>query len=408
MNKLDKALIEEIANKYGTPTYVYNLDSISKNYMSMKNAFTKYYPKTKIHYSVKSNSNLHVLKFIASLGAGADCASPFELMISEKAGFNHKDTLYTGNYESLDDLLLATQKAKYINLDDVSSLDKLLGFHKPEIISFRINPGIGKGGFEGIVTGGADAKFGIPYEKTEFIYKKAIESGINRFGVHIMAGSNNLEPYYFAEIVDKLMNIIGPIFRDLSIKPEYIDIGGGFGIPYSDDEQSLDIDLTAKLICAEFTEKLNKYGLGEPELFLEPGRYLTAQSGVLISKVVGIKKSYRNFVGLDCGMNSLLRPALYGAEHRIEFLSDSTQTIKANICGQICENSDIFLKNVIIPEPKLNDLALIHDTGAYGYAMASNYNGRSRPSEVILDKSNHYLSRKRDEFDNLLVNYVNL
>ncbi len=394
--------IKELAEKYGTPLYVYDKDRIIFNYKNLHDTFNKYYPKTKIHYSVKANSNPHILKIFNELGSGTDCSSPIEVLLSQKSGFSKEQILYTGNYESYEDLTFALNNAGRINLDDIHSFDRLIQIGKPEIISFRLNPGIGRGGFEGITTAGSDAKFGVPYEKANIAYQKAIDAGIKRFGIHIMTGSNNLEPYYFAEIVEKLMMIAGSLFNKLEIIPEYIDIGGGFGIPYEDDEDPLNIDLTAKLISEVFIEKSAKYNFGTPELLLEPGRFLVADAGILISKVVGIKNSYKTFVGIDSGMSTLIRPALYGAKHRSYIYGKDTLHQNVNICGQICENSDIFAKNTFLPEVEENDLLVFRDAGAYGYVMSSNYNNRPRPAEVLIDGNESKLIRIRETADYMM------
>jgi diaminopimelate decarboxylase len=402
MNTIAKVDIKALAEQYGTPVYVYDKGMIIQNYSTLKNAFAKYYNKTKIHFSVKANSNIKLLQIFKEIGSGADCSSPFELILAEKAGFTQENLLYTGNYESYFDLEQALLSNVTINLDDINSFKRLIKIRLPDRISFRINPGIGRGGFEGIVTGGTDAKFGIPYEKAYDAYKLAKESGVKRFGIHMMTGSNNLEPYYFAEIVDKLMTIAGDIFTKLEIIPEFVDIGGGFGVPYNDNEEPLNVDLTARLVTEMFTEKCNKYAFGEPFLFLEPGRYLIANSGFLISKVTGIKNSYKKFVGIDSGMNTLLRPALYGARHRIEVYDKNENQQLVNICGQICENSDIFSLMQPFPDVEEDDIVVIRDVGAYGYVMASNYNNRLRPPEVLVDGEKHELIRRRENIDDVL------
>lgn len=394
--------IQEIANEFGTPTYIYDRTQIEKNYHLLNDTFTKYYQNTHIHYAVKANTNPHILNIFKELGSGADCSSPIELFLSKRAGI--KDILYTGNYESPSDLSSALEIADHINLDDITSLDRLLSVGIPEIISFRINPGIGRGGFEGIVTGGTDAKFGVPYEKTLEAYKKAKDAGIKRFGIHMMTGSNNLEPYHFSEVVEKLMNIAGSVFNELGIVPEYIDIGGGLGIPYYNEESELNLDLTAKLVSEVFREKCEKYGFGEPKLILEPGRFLVGNAGYLLTKVTAIKESYKKFIGVDAGMNTLLRPALYGAFHKIETYNESNETEHVNVCGQICENSDIFAKNVELPKVNENDVLIFKDAGAYGYVMSSNYNNRLRPAEVLIENDKTNLIRKRETLEDTLIN----
>lgn len=402
MKKIGNCDIKSLAEQFGTPLYVYNKSRIEDNFHLLDSTFNRYYPKTKVHFSVKANSNLNILNVFREIGSGADCSSPFEVLLAKKAGFNSEKILYTGNYESPEDFSVIETDKMRLNLDDGSSLARLLQVKKPEIISFRINPGIGRGGYEGITTAGSDAKFGVPYEKAYEVYKNAKENGIDRFGIHMMTGSNNLEPYYFAEIVDKLMIIAGDIFSKLGAVPEYIDIGGGFGVPYEDDEQPLDVDLTAKLVTEIFIEKCKKYGFGTPDLVLEPGRFLIANAGYLIAKVTGIKHSYKTFVGLDAGMGTLLRPALYGARHRMLVYGKEEPTIHANICGQICENSDIFAKGMMIPEVEEGDLVTFLDAGAYGYAMASNYNNRPRPAEVIINGGDATIIRRRETFEDLI------
>jgi len=402
MTTIGNVDIRAIAEEFGTPVYVYDRQQIEKNYLNLKNAFTKYYPNTDIHYSVKANSNPHILKIFKDLGCGADCSSPNEYRLVNFTGFDSKKVLYTGNYESVDDFSVIDSDDVKVNLDDINSLRKLLEVRKPGRISFRINPGIGKGGFEGITTAGTDAKFGIPYEKAYEAYKLAADSGIERFGIHMMTGSNNLEPYFFAEIVDKLMKISQDIFEKIGKKPEYFDIGGGYGVPYYDNEPELDVDLTAKVVSEVFIEKCAKYGFGNPTLVLEPGRYLTANAGYLISKVTGIKVAYKKFIGLDAGMNTLVRPSLYGAFHRTYVYGKTENAQTVNLCGQICENSDIFVKNIEFPEVVEGDLVIFKDAGAYGFSMSSPYNSRLRPPEVLVENSTTKLIRRREVLDDVL------
>lgn len=397
-----------MADAYGTPLYIYDKKKIESNYTNLRDTFRKYYENADIHYSVKANSNIHILKLFNQAGSGADCSSPFELLLAEKAGFDHKRLLYTGNYESIRDFDIIKGRDIKINLDDINSFRRLISVFKPERISFRINPGIGRGGFEGIVTAGSDAKFGVPYEQAYDAYKLAKESGVKRFGIHMMTGSNNLEPYYFAEIVDKLLTIIGKQLQKLDIVPEYIDIGGGLGIPYEDYEEELDIEKAAALVAETFSERCEKFGFEEPKLILEPGRYLVANSGYLVTKVTGIKKSYKTFIGLDAGMNTLLRPALYGAQHRAYVYGKEDDKEFVNLCGQICENSDIFAKHYLLPKAERGDYVIFRDAGAYGYVMASNYNNRPRPAEIMVDGDKHSQIRRRETFDDFLRLYEDI
>ncbi len=405
MDKIGNVDVSKIAEEFGTPAYVYDKSIIIENYNKLYAAFRKYYPNTKIHYSAKANTNLHILRIIKEQGGGVDCSSPVEFFLAQKAGFDNHRILYTGNYESYEDLRPVAFENLKLNLDDIESFKRLAEINIPELISFRINPGMGRGGHEGITTGGTEAKFGIPYEKAFDAYKLAKDSGVKRFGIHMMTGSNNLEPYFFAEIVDKLLIIAAELFGKLGEVPEYFDIGGGMGVPYSDEEQEMNIDLMAKLVSEVFTERCEKYGFGSPKLILEPGRFLVANAGYLIAKVTGIKRSYKTFAGLDAGMNTLIRPALYGAEHRVSIYNKPQGNNTINLCGQICENSDIFSKNTDMPELETGDLAVFRDAGAYCYAMASNYNNRMRPPEVLIDEGKAKLIRRRETIDDVLALY---
>ncbi|GAB5465086.1 MAG: diaminopimelate decarboxylase [Candidatus Kapaibacteriales bacterium] len=402
MNSIAGIDTKELVSEYGTPLYVYDAQGFKNNYNKLKSAFDKYYPNNDIHFSVKANSNINVLKIFRELGSGADGSSPLEYELAKLAGFDTENILYTGNYEHPDDFKGPVNDGAMLNLDDMTSLNRALKVGKPERISFRINPGIGRGGFEGITTAGSDAKFGIPYEKASEAYRRAKDAGIERFGIHMMTGSNNLEPYYFAEVVDKLLMIARDVFEPLDIKPEYVDIGGGQGVPYYDHEPELNVDLMAKLISEVFTEKCDKYNFGRPTLVLEPGRYLAANAGYLIAKVTGIKEGYKKFIGLDAGMGTLVRPSLYGAYHRssVYMKDENTQTV--NLCGQICENSDIFAKDIPFPDVEEGDIVVFRECGAYGYVMASQYNNRLRPAEVLIENGRHRLIKRRENFDDVL------
>ncbi|MCB0279603.1 MAG: diaminopimelate decarboxylase, partial [Calditrichaeota bacterium] len=247
--------IAKIIAETGTPAYIYDNGQIKENYKRFLAAFKTHYDNVHIHYAVKANSNLHILKTIAELGAGVDCSSPGEIYLALKAGLTPKKISYTGNYESPDDLAYAIEKKVHINLDDAGSYQRIKQIALPERVAFRINPGIGKGAFKGIVTGGADAKFGIPFERAYDAYKMAKDDGVKRFGIHMMTGSNNRDPEYFEEIVTKLMDIAGDIFNRLGIVPEFVNIGGGFGVPYRDDETELDIEKTGRLVTTVFKVK---------------------------------------------------------------------------------------------------------------------------------------------------------
>lgn len=405
MNTIAGKDISQLVEEFGTPLYVYDKAKIVTNFHGLKSAFENAYPNVGVHYSVKANNNVNILKTLLACGAGADVSSPNEAALAKYAGFADSDIIYTGNYESVRDFEYLSQTDIQVNFDDLDSFKRYIKFKTPEVVSFRINPGIGRGGFEGITTGGVDAKFGTPYEKAYEAYKFALDMGIRRFGVHMMTGSNNLEPYTFMESVDKLLKIIKNVFVKLGASPEYIDIGGGFGVPYADDEAELDINETAALVSETILEKCEKYGFATPRLLIEPGRYIVANAGYLIGRVSAVKHSYKTFVGLDLGMNTLLRPALYGAFHRVSVYGKPNLEQNVNLCGNICENSDIFAKNIFMPKVTEGDIVVFRDAGAYGYAMASNYNGRLRPAEIMIAGDNVQTIRRAETFEDLIRMY---
>ncbi|PIS27767.1 MAG: diaminopimelate decarboxylase [Candidatus Marinimicrobia bacterium CG08_land_8_20_14_0_20_45_22] len=384
--KIGGMSVREIADKYGTPVYVYDFAKIEENAAKLLQSFHSDDVPTKIFYAMKANSHPAIVKLISENGLGVDCVSPGELEVAMKVGIQPSDILYTGNYESYEDLAAAFHSGAQINLDDANSLDRLLKIGKPERISFRINPGKGRGKFEKITTGGERAKFGIPHEKAALAYKKASDAGIQRFGAHIMTGSGVLDDEHFPKILELFLDILGKIHRELDITFEFIDMGGGLGIPYQSDEKELDISYIGKKCIDIFRKKVNEYKLGNPVLTLEPGRYLVGNAGFLVSSVLGLKESYQNFIGIDAGFQTLIRTALYGAYHTIivDGKENETEVFPINVCGQICENTDIFARDRMLPKVQEGDLLVFTQAGAYGNVMSMPYNHRLRPAEVAL------------------------
>ncbi len=389
----------EIASRFGTPVYVYSEKRIRANYRRIRDAFRSKRSKFKANFAVKSNNNLTTLNIIRSEGAGADCSCPAEIMLARMAGFESSQILYSGNYNTDEELRYGLDSGAIINLDDGPLLERLLKYGRPEILSFRINPGQGKGKYKGLVFAGPDAKFGMMEEDALRAYRTARDAGIKRFGLHMMSGSNVLDPDYFPAITERLMDIAGRISAELKIEFDFIDIGGGFGVPYQEDENELPISEVAEMVVAKFEEKIAlSKTMGDPTLFIEPGRFIVCDAGILLATVTHVKKAGKNFVGCDAGMNTLLRPALYGAYHAIlpaSRLGDSG-TMTANVTGQICENSDIMGKDRVLPELVQGDLLAFLNCGAYGYSMASNYNTRTMPAESFVLDGKAYLTRERE------------
>lgn len=388
---------ETIAETYGTPTYVYEADRIRSNYRRLQKAFSNRWPNFRIYYAIKSNSNPHIARLLLDEGAGLDCASETEILLAEELGLSGEKILFSGNFLSEADIAAGLRSKALFNLDDLSLLDKVLKQGRPEVLSFRINPGGGKSNVhESDIFAGSEAKFGVPWEKAKEAYAVAQKAGVSRFGVHMMCGSCVTEPGYFRDVTEKLLDCVGPIAGELGIRFEFIDIGGGFGIPYRPEEPSLDIDKTAEEVTDLFRRKVDQYRLGEVRLLVEPGRYFVGDAGFIVGRVHAIKESYKKFVGTDIGMNILSRPFIYDAYHhiRIDGKTEAEETV--TVTGQCCENADAWGKDRRLPKIGVGDLVVVENAGAYGFTMSFPYNGRLRAAEVLVDGSRHWLIRKRE------------
>lgn len=399
--KINNVKVENLTKKYGTPLYVYDFNKIEKNISKVVNAFIHPSIKNEIFYAMKANCHPAIVRLIAQNGLGMDCVSPGELQVALDAGLPKDKILYTANYESSEELKKAYNAGIILNLDDINSFHRLKVYGVPEFISFRINPGKGQGKFEQITTGGVKAKFGVPYEKVVGVYSIAKEAGVKRFGAHMMTGSGILDNDHFPQMLELLLKHLGVVSKELGIKFEFIDIGGGMGIPYTNEEIPIDVNQVASRCYQIFEERVKEYSLGNPKLTIEPGRIFVGDAGWLVTKVNGMKNSYKKFVGVDAGVNTLIRPALYKAGHRI-FLNgkeNCKETETVDICGQICENTDILATDYQLPEAKENDLLIIEDCGAYGNVMSMPYNLRFRPAEIAIYNDKVYEITRRENID---------
>ena len=400
----DQELLEEIANEHGTPLYVYSEERLNENINRLSIAIGNSFEKHHIYYAVKANSNTHIISTLkkAFNELGCDCSSPGELYAAKKTNINMADCVYTGNYESINDLKTAYESGCEINLDDLNSLKRLKTIGIPEYISFRINPGKGHGRFKGIMTGGKDSKFGIPKETISNAYILAKEFGVKKFGLQCHAGSATLDVKKFSEITQLVLSSAKEIEGHINQRLEKISIGSGFGIPYKDSEESLDLNLLFREIQSVFHEYYGKDQSEWPILCIEPGRILVADTSFILTRVTGTKSSYKNFLGLDAGMETLMRPALYGAQHRIFKIGDhGNNETTVDFTGQICENTDRIATDREFPKLIEGDLIAIMDTGAYGYSMSHNFNTRPRAAEVLLDNSSYKLIRRRETINDI-------
>lgn len=394
-----------LAERFGTPLYVYDEQQIRRNFRRVQAAFTRWYPDFRMFYAVKTCNNPAIVNILRQEGAGVDAASVNEILLAKHAGLDGENVMFSGNYLSDADLCAGLASGAIFNLDDISLLPRLLRFGKPELLSFRVNPGCGKSNVgEYVTNAGPNAKFGIHPDKVSDAYRMAKEAGIRRFGAHMMTGSCITDADYFPFITGLLMDIIGKTGRTLGIDFEFIDLGGGLGIPYRPGEPALDLEKAAEKTAKMFRAKCAEYGLKPPRLEMEPGRYFVGDAGWVIGRVHAIKESYKKIVGTDIGMNVLARPAMYGAYHHIYV--DGKEKAKrkpVGVCGQLCENTDFWAKERELPENIAEgDLVVVENAGAYGFGMSYQYNGRLRPAEVLVNGSDAALIRDRENFADMI------
>ena len=390
---------KELASTYKTPLYIYDLDYMTKQYQELKEAFKG--RKSIMAFAIKSNSNLSVIKHFCELGSGADCVSIGEVRRAFLAGIPSYKIIFSGVGKSDDEIREAIEKdILYINVESEAELGRVELIAK-ELnatcrISIRVNPNIDPQTHPYISTGLHDNKFGVEIDTAKRMYIRANNSEyLDPVGVHFHIGSQltELKPIYeSAEIVADLVRSLSTIKIDL----KFFDVGGGLGVKYKDEVTIKPYDYAQAVLS---TLK----GL-DLTIVCEPGRFLTANGGYFLTKVLYEKRNGdKRFVVVDGAMNDLLRPSLYNAYHRIEAITDSTTDESlADIVGPVCESGDFFAKNYLLPTLQHNDLLLIHSAGAYGFGMGSNYNTRGRSAEVALKDGKAKLIRKREEFEDLI------
>ncbi|MBD3254060.1 MAG: diaminopimelate decarboxylase [Candidatus Lokiarchaeota archaeon] len=400
----------ELAEKYGTPIYVINEQKIRRQYNRLKKMLDKEYEKNKVHFAVKSNSNLSVLRILNTEGASFDCSSTGEIFTCFKAGVTPDKIIYTGNMFTDEDFEFAVKNDVLVNLDSISQLKRLNKAYQKlnkekGTISMRINPEFGAGHHVHTITAGKELKFGILDEQVIKAYSKAKDMGFKKFGIHQHIGSGIINALDFEKAAEKFLSIVKKLTTTLNINLEFIDFGGGLGIPYRPNEEPLDLGIYNKVVIHKFKETISKGNIGEPYLFIEPGRFISAESTILLSQINTIKNNgYKMFAGVNAGFNTLIRPTMYGSYHHI-LLTDKkgrNDEVKYDVTGPICESGDILGKGRTLPELKEGDYLAILDAGAYGYTMSSAYNSRPRPAEVLINEGKSYLVREAETFEDLI------
>jgi diaminopimelate decarboxylase len=402
---LDGVSTLKLAEKYGTPLYVMSERKIRENYRRFKSAFSKKYNKTRVFYSAKANTNLSILKILKSEGAGIDTVSQGEVFLAFEAGLTSSNILYTGNCADKDELQYLLKKQVMINVDSLSQLERLLKMGTPMVLSVRINPNLGAGHHQHVITAGKTSKFGVHKEAALKAYKLAKNAGVKSFGMHMHIGSGIMDASSITSAMNKLLDLAKKVHENIGINFDFINFGGGIGVPYKPEEKEVDLELFSNKLVGLFKEKSEEYSLGEPELWMEPGRYLVAEAGILLTRVNMIKRTpFRIFIGVDAGFNTLIRPAMYGSYHHILAANKLNHplTEEYDVVGPLCESGDIFASGRLLPKLSEGDLLAILNAGAYGFSMASQYNSRLRPAEVLVREGHYELIRERETLQDLL------
>lgn len=399
---------EEIAQKYGTPLYVYNEENLREHFRTVGGIITKY--PYRANYSMKANSNLEILKIALEEGVNCDAMSKGEILLLQKAGFPNDRIFFVPNNIDEEEMKFAIDENILTSLDSLDQLEMFGRLNPGGRCAVRINPGVGAGHHEKVVTAGKNTKFAVALDDVPHIFEIADKYNLKIVGINQHVGSLYMTPEPFLKAIDNLL-VVAKEFENL----EFIDFGGGFGIPYHklDDEAPFDMEE----LSLEWTKRLDVFveEYHQVPLFKsEPGRYCVAESGVILGRVNAIKQNAgKKYVGTDVGMNVLVRPSLYDSHHDIEIISEGmivskdSDSEEVTITGNICETGDVLCKDRVMPKIKDNDLIAVLDAGAYGYSMCYPYNARRRPAEVmIMNDGSVKLIRRRETFEDLMAYFV--
>lgn len=390
----------ELAKKFPTPFYLYDEKAIRDNMADFTKAFSVF-PKFTEHFAVKAMPNPYMLKVLADCGCGGDCSSLPELMLCQMSGITGERVIFTSNETPAEEFRLAYKQGNIINLDDITHIEFLrdaLGGKFPELICFRYNPGPLKEG-NAIIGKPEEAKYGLTREQIFEAYKKSRDFGAKRFGLHTMVASNELNPDYFVDTAKMLFELAVELKEKLGIKIEFLDLGGGIGIPYKPGQKKVDLFEVAKKIRALYDSMIVPAGLVGLEIKWECGRPITGPYGWLVTKAIHKKDTYRKYIGVDACMADLMRPGMYGAYHEVTVSGKEAapKTEVYDVVGSLCENCDKFAVQRPLPKIEDGDLVIIHDAGAHGRAMGFNYNGKLRAGEILMRCDGSFKEIRRRE-----------
>ncbi|MCL2183252.1 MAG: diaminopimelate decarboxylase [Chitinispirillia bacterium] len=387
-----------LTRQYQTPFHLYDEKGIRENARKLKDAFS-WAPAFYEYFAVKAAPNPFLMTIFKQEGMGADCSSMAELELAKRCGIVGEDIMFSSNDTPADEFKAAKDLGAIINLDDISHikfLEDCAGL--PELVCFRYNPGSARTG-NVIIGSPHEAKYGFTKDQMLDGYKILKDKGVKRFGLHAMVASNELNYQYFIDTAVMLFERVAEISKEVGIKFEFVNLGGGIGIPYRPEDNPVDLNAVSSGIKAAYEKIIVPANQHPLKIYLECGRMMTGPYGILVSKVLHIKKTYKNYVGLDACMVNLMRPALYGAYHHITVIGKenhpSDQTY--DVTGSLCENNDKFAIDRKLPTVTPGDIFVIHDAGAHGHAMGFNYNGKTRSAELLRRENGTTIQIRRAE-----------
>lgn len=402
---LSKTQLDDLISKFPTPFYLYDEKAIRENMQKFTKAFS-IFPVFREHFAVKACPNPYILKILAQEGCGADCSSLPELILSKKSGILGKKVIFTSNETPAEEYKYAYENGNIINLDDFTHIDylkKTIG-KLPDTICFRYNPGNDKQGCNSIIGKPEEAKYGLTREQIIQAYKICKEEGVKHFGLHTMVASNELNPDFFIDTAKLLFELCAEIKEKTGVRIEFVDLGGGIGIPYRPEQKAVDYDYVAKGIKNEYDKILIPANLDPMEIYWECGRPITGPYGWLITTAIHEKHIYREYIAVDSCMADLMRPGMYGAYHEITVSGKENEpkTQVYDVVGSLCENCDKFAVQRSLPKIEMGDHIIIHDAGAHGRAMGFNYNGKLRCGEILMRQDGSFKQiRRRETIDDL-------
>jgi diaminopimelate decarboxylase len=395
----DEAQVREIIRSYPTPFHLYDERGIRQNARRLNAAFA-WCPGFKEHFAVKALPNPYILKIAKEEGFGADCSSLPELELAERVGITGENIMFTSNDTPLKEFQRAKALGAVINLDDITHLpylEKHAG-GLPELICFRYNPGKAREG-NAIIGKPEEAKYGLTRPQLFEAYASARKKGSKRFGLHTMVASNELKLEFFVETARMLFDLAIELAEKLDVRLEFVNLGGGIGIPYRPEQKAVDLEALGQAVKALYDERIRPAGLHPLRICMENGRCITGPYGFLVTRAIHEKHTYKEYVGVDACMANLMRPGMYGAYHHITVLGKEQAPANSmvDVVGSLCENNDKFAIDRMLPNVEVGDVLVIHDSGAHGHSMGFQYNGKLRCAELLLREDGKVQQIRRAE-----------